>query len=416
MNKLIEPQKKKYGWLPNLFSYKFDYRSKRLIINYTIPTQVYEKGKVKVLMKHAKPIYLSHITEDNFHKYFKSDLSEFQDHIQRVKDLKEEAYKKTQGKGDKTSFANWVENYYKRNPNLSEATIKQNKLDCDRYMLWVTKKYDDSKSLMLHKDYGQKWVLEYLGNAQKEKGWSNTTYRRAYRNLKGMYNYFAERKTEFPYDILRGIKLPKENPKRDKLNSKEFNQVLQFIQDKKNDLYWSKFILMLRLQMKTGMRIGEVVGIRNTDIEPDNKRIWITGKGNDQRKLNFGSKHDKNLWKDILKKRDEGEPNGYLFFRSRITTMGGKEKWIDVNKQLPTTDSYYLQKFRKMRDKELRLRGKGIITSHSLRRYFITKFVDDTNNRDLVRQIVGHKSTRMTDYYMGDLIEETTETTIDIGV
>jgi len=120
--------------------------------------------------------------------------------------------------------------------------------------------------------------------------------------------------------------------------------------------------------------------------------------------------------KDILKKRDEGEPNGYLFFRSRITTMGGKEKWIDVNKQLPTTDSYYLQKFRKMRDKELRLRGKGIITSHSLRRYFITKFVDDTNNRDLVRQIVGHKSTRMTDYYMGDLIEETTETTIDIGV
>jgi integrase len=69
-----------------------------------------------------------------------------------------------------------------------------------------------------------------------------------------------------------------------------------------------------------------------------------------------------------------------------------------------------------MRDEELKLRGKGVITSHSLRRYFITRFVKETGRRDLVRQIVGHTSTRMTDYYMGDLIETDTLTTIDIGV
>ena len=63
LNKMIETQKKKFGFEPNLFSYKFDYRSKRLTINYTIPTQVYESGKLKVLMKHAKPIYLSDINE-----------------------------------------------------------------------------------------------------------------------------------------------------------------------------------------------------------------------------------------------------------------------------------------------------------------------------------------------------------------
>ena len=88
---------------------------------------------------------------------------------------------------------------------------------------------------------------------------------------------------------------------------------------------------------------------------------------------------------------------------------------IDINKSLPTTDSYYQDRFSEMRDK-LRLRGKGIITSHSLRRYFITKFVNKTGQRDLARQIVGHKTTRMTDYYMADLIEEDTETTIDIGI
>ena len=64
----------------------------------------------------------------------------------------------------------------------------------------------------------------------------------------------------------------------------------------------------------------------------------------------------------------------------------------------------------------LGLRGKGVITSHSIRRYFITQFVKETKNRDLVRQIVGHSSTKMTDYYMGDMIDEDTKTTISIGV
>ena len=78
-----------------------------------------------------------------------------------------------------------------------------------------------------------------------------------------------------------------------------------------------------------------------------------------------------------------------------------------------TTESYYTQRFRQMR---MMLGLRDIITSHSLRRYFITQFVKQTKNRDLVRQIVGHSSTRMTDYYMGTMIESDTKTTIDIGV
>ena len=64
----------------------------------------------------------------------------------------------------------------------------------------------------------------------------------------------------------------------------------------------------------------------------------------------------------------------------------------------------------------LGLRGKGIISSHSLRRYFITRYVRESGNRDLVMQIVGHKSRRMVDEYLSDLITEDTTTTINIGV
>ena len=40
----------------------------------------------------------------------------------------------------------------------------------------------------------------------------------------------------------------------------------------------------------------------------------------------------------------------------------------------------------------------------------------NSGNRDLVGQIVGHSSTRMTDYYVGNMIQPDTKTTIDIGV
>ena len=34
----------------------------------------------------------------------------------------------------------------------------------------------------------------------------------------------------------------------------------------------------------------------------------------------------------------------------------------------------------------------------------------------LLKQIIGHTSDRMVNYYVGDMIEETTTTTIDIGI
>jgi integrase len=170
---------------------------------------------------------------------------------------------------------------------------------------------------------------------------------------------------------------------------------------------------MLRLQLKTGMRVGELVDIRNSNIDENVKCIWISGKTG-RRKQNFNQESDIDIWNDILDKKGKGL---YLFYRTKIVDYSKQnkrvEKDIDLNK--PTTSSYYCQRFREMREK-LGLRGKGVITSHSLRRYFITTFVKETKNRDLVRQIVGHSTSRMTDYYVGDMIDDDTKTTISIGV
>jgi integrase len=211
------------------------------------------------------------------------------------------------------------------------------------------------------------------------------------------------------------LKIPQAQHQRDTIRTDEYELIRDFIIEKEKDEYWSKFILMLKLQLKTGMRVGELVSIRNRNIDKKNKQIQIVGKGDRARKANFGDKTDKHIWESILSKMTDGI---FLFYRTRVQYFPTLDKKIEIeiDKNKPTTTSYYSQRFREMRDEELKLRGKGVITSHSLRRYFITRFVKETGRRDLVRQIVGHTSTRMTDYYMGDLIETDTLTTIDIGV
>ena len=69
-------------------------------------------------------------------------------------------------------------------------------------------------------------------------------------------------KSNFPYNILKKLKIPEARNERDKLNSEEFNKVLDFISLNKKDTRWSKFILMMTLQMKTGMRVSELCNIR----------------------------------------------------------------------------------------------------------------------------------------------------------
>ena len=92
--------------------------------------------------------------------------------------------------------------------------------------------------------------------------------------------------------------------------------------------------------------------------------------------LYFQSEGDNKIWEDITTKMTESP---YLFYRTRVQFYLKQRKKIEVDVDISksTTESYYTQRFRQMRDV---LGLRSIITSHSLRRYFITTFVKETGN------------------------------------
>ncbi len=423
LKKLYIQQKQKYK-ITEQFSYRFDYKTKKLILCYTLPKLFKNGGEVKVKKVH-KEKYVGYINDKNYKKYFKGDTSVVREHEIFVKKQRDQVEKKFDVGIDEYDFKYWVEKYCSRTIGhtttaklLSPLTLKQNKFHINEYYDWLIDRHSDSDEIDNHIENAVDWFSEYWNERFSSKRWSPSTCGISFRNVRGFYNYISSQtKSKFPYDILKslprgwGDSLGIQTNKR-AIDNFEYETIIDFIQRNMNDELWGKFILMLRLQLKTGMRVGELVGIRNRNIDTNNKRIKIVGKGDLGRTLNFGHEDDQKIWGDLMEKRHKGL---FLFHRTRIQMFQSQNKRIEIDIDLdkPTTSSYYLQRFRQMRT-ELDIDKN--ITSHSLRRYFITRFVKETNNRDLCRQIVGHTSIRMTDYYMGKQIEPTTKTTLSIGV
>ena len=420
LRKVVDSQKKKHK-ITASFSYRFDNKTDKLILNYSLPTQIRKKGKIRK-SQIRKQKYRSNVNTSNWKKFFDGDRSIVIDDAKFV-DTEIGRYRKGNLNLDENDFNWWIENYCTRKvgqtktlKQLSPLTTKQNRNHLTQYYIWC-RDYDiQCEDINTHIDNAVLWFEQYYQSKLENKEWSPTTIHTAYRNIRGFYNYVADRsKSNFPYNILKKLKIPEARNERDKLNSEEFNKVLDFISLNKKDTRWSKFILMMTLQMKTGMRVSELCNIRKRNIDKKLKQIKIVGKGDKIRKLNFVDKADKDLWNSILQQYDKSGNNGlYLFYRTRVMEYPLKKKTVelDVDITLPTTSSYYLQRFREMRN-ELGLRK--IITSHSIRRYFITEFAK-SNSKELLKQIIGHSSDRMVNYYVGDMIEETTTTTIDIGI
>ena len=108
-------------------------------------------------------------------------------------------------------------------------------------------------------DNGFRWFREYYQqrlsgeyvNEKTKQPWSASTCAIGFRNVRGFYNFIADNgEIDFPYDILKKLKMPKATNNRDGLTEHEFREVMAWVVNNRNKPLWSKFILMMRLQFK----------------------------------------------------------------------------------------------------------------------------------------------------------------------
>ena len=257
---------------------------------------------------------------------------------------------------------------YIKGKNYSNLTLKSYIDDLYYFYSYVKK---DELSI---KENDVREYLTYL-NEKEEK---STSVRRKISTLKTFYKFLYTNnymdKKDYPMTRVAVPKTEKRLPK-----FIYYNDLLEIINEssKTNDNVRDK--LIIEMLYATGVRVSELVNIKINDIDFENKRIIVHGKGNKERVVYYGD-----YAKEVLEE--------YLSVHYRKDT-----EYLFVNsKGYKLTDRGVRYIIDKIMDK---LSIKTHVTPHVLRHTFATDMLNNGCDIKVVQELLGHSSLRATEIY-----------------
>ncbi len=223
-----------------------------------------------------------------------------------------------------------------------------------------------------------KKYLMYLYEEKKEKA---TSVSRKISSIRSFYRYLNNQNVvkSNPFQLLN---LPKKEKKLPRYF--EYNELLDLFEVPDiNTPLGKRNRLILEMLYATGVRVGELVNIKVSDINLNDKKITILGKGNKERIVYYNDVTSKYLKKYLSEARIKLNINksDYLFLNYRggkLTTRGIQ----DVLNKIITKTSL----------------NKNI-SPHMLRHSFATHLLNEGCDLLSVQQLLGHSSLSATSIY-----------------
>jgi integrase/recombinase XerC len=246
------------------------------------------------------------------------------------------------------------------------------------------------------------WLARYL------KDYSPATEQLYLHSIAGLFEFIAaEQLSEINLPRLRllihqrsrraGIRLPQ-------FPANDIERVLSFVDragfvlgendvDRLRALRDRAFLLTLA---DTGLRVHEACKLRRGDIDWNEGRAVIIGKGDKQAVVRFSSRSMKAL-KDYLSVRNKqdgesGKPLGALPLFARLDKGAGKKV-----KGITTASGRNIVNLRVKQ--ALGEKSIGTITPHSFRHYFVTTVLKASGNLKLAQELARHSNIQVTQRY-----------------
>lgn len=265
--------------------------------------------------------------------------------------------------------------YLKEEKNYSKYTVINYGKDLKLFLRFLKdEKITDIKKI----DY--KIMRTYLSFLY-DLDYSKKSIARNISTLRSFFHYLLkENKIDSnPMNLITNPKMDKKLPKV--LYNEQLENLLA-APDTKTTL-GQRDSVILETIYSTGVRVSELVSIKISDINFNEKTIKVLGKGSKERVVLFGSVLEKklNLYLNdgrlsLLKK-----PNDYLILNSR------------GNKITPRSIEIIIEKY-------LRQLGLNIkVTPHTLRHTFATDMLNNGADLKTVQELLGHESLSTTQIY-----------------
>lgn len=265
--------------------------------------------------------------------------------------------------------------YLKYQKNYSDYTILNYMNDILEFLNYIESESINFKLI----EYSD--IRFYLMFLKDEKKDGNSSINRKLSSLRGFYKYMTNEgiiKSNV-FSLVNGPKKSKKLPRYFEYNELE---ELFLVPDKRTPL-GQRDLLLLEMLYATGVRVGELVNIKVSDIDLGRRNIIILGKGNKERYVTYGE-----YCEEILKLYLS---DGYITLNSKnsdflfLNNNGGELTERGVR--------YILDQL---------IKKTGInksISPHMIRHSFATHLLNEGCDLLTVQKLLGHESIKATQIY-----------------
>ena len=277
------------------------------------------------------------------------------------------------------SFLDYLQ--YER--NYSEETIKSYREDLRQFEEFAREEIGDSAPSEVKAELVREWIVSLM-----DRGYTSTSINRKLSSLRSFYKFLL-RKGEVAVNPLQKITGPKnKKPLPAFLRESDMDRLLDEV-DFGEGFKGCRDQMIIEMFYATGVRLSELIGLDNKDVDFSSSLIKVTGKRNKQRLIPFGEEL-KIAMTEYVDVRNEAVPvrtdaffvreNGERLSRSIVENLVKRNlsKVVTLKKRSP----------------------------HVLRHTFATTMLNHDAELGAIKELLGHESLATTEVYTHTTFEE----------
>ena len=280
----------------------------------------------------------------------------------------------------------WIDSfleYLRLERNYSEKTVVSYGIDLREFEGYFKKADAEIDFTTVDADVVRNWVMHLM-----DEGRAATSVNRKLSTLRSFYRFLLKKKVMAVNPMTKVVGPKKKKPLPSFVREKDMDRLL-------DDLTFGEGYegcrdrMILEMFYATGMRLSELIGLDDADVDFSTKLIKVTGKRNKQRLIPFANELEHDL-RVYIKVRDGALPNGSDAFFVR---KDGKRM-------------YPMQVYRLVKRNLSKVVALKKRSPHVLRHTFATAMLNDCAELRAVKELLGHESLTTTEVYTHTTFEE----------
>ncbi|MES2005179.1 MAG: tyrosine-type recombinase/integrase [Bacteroidota bacterium] len=275
--------------------------------------------------------------------------------------------------------------YLKFEKRYSQHTLISYQNDLEQFFAYLASQFDAPPVNRITAMFVRSWLAE-----MKEEGISSKTINRKISSLKSFFKY--QMKTEgleqTPMTTVTAPKVSKRLPVF--VEQKDMATLFEYVEFS-DDWKGRTERLVLRLFYSTGMRLSELINLKESQLDAAHSQVKVLGKGNKERIIPVA----KELISD-LQQYSQAKPQKLPDTPNLFVTEKGKQL---QPRSVYTFVKYHLAQVTTIQKK----------SPHILRHSFATHLMNNGADLNAVKELLGHSSLAATQIYTHNTIEKLKE-------